>query len=75
VLTDLMFMNRGKIVLDCSMEDFENRYVEVMVRPDQVAAARALNPIQERSTTIRTAAGSPPSANRAPPASPTCSSR
>jgi ABC-2 type transport system ATP-binding protein len=54
VLTDLMFMNKGKIVLDCSMEDFENRYVEVMVRPDQVAAARALHPIQERQVFGRT---------------------
>jgi ABC-2 type transport system ATP-binding protein len=48
VLTDLMFINRGRIVLDCSMEEFESRYVEVMVRPEQVAAARALKPIHER---------------------------
>jgi ABC-2 type transport system ATP-binding protein len=48
VLTDLMFIDRGRIVLDCSMEDFDNRYVELMVRPEHVAAARALNPIHER---------------------------
>jgi len=48
VLTDLMFINRGRIVLDCSMEDFESRYAEVTVRPEQVAAARALKPIRER---------------------------
>jgi ABC-2 type transport system ATP-binding protein len=48
VLTDLMFINRGRIVLDCSMEEFESRYVEVTVRPDQVAAARALKPMHER---------------------------
>jgi len=48
VLTDVMFMNRGRIVLDCSMEDFESRYVEVMVRPEQIAAARALSPLHER---------------------------
>ena len=48
VLTDVMFVNRGRIVLDCSMEDFESRYVEVMVRADQVAAARALSPLHER---------------------------
>jgi ABC-2 type transport system ATP-binding protein len=48
VLTDLMFMNRGRIVLDCSMEDFESRYAEVMVAPDKVAAARALGPMHER---------------------------
>ncbi len=48
VLTDLMFINRGHIVLDCSMEEFERRYAEVTVRPEQVAAARALKPIHER---------------------------
>jgi ABC-2 type transport system ATP-binding protein len=48
VLTDLMFINRGRIVLDCSMEEFERRYLEVTVRPEQVAAARALKPLHER---------------------------
>ncbi len=48
VLTDLMFIDRGRIVLACSMEEFESRYAEVMVRPDQLAAARALHPIHER---------------------------
>lgn len=48
VLTDLMFINRGRIVLGCSMEEFESRYLEVTVRPEQVAAARALKPMHER---------------------------
>ena len=48
VLTDLMFINRGRIALSCSMEEFESRYVEVAVHPEQVAAARALKPIHER---------------------------
>jgi ABC-2 type transport system ATP-binding protein len=48
VLTDVMFMHRGRIVLNCSMEDFESRYVELKVNPDHVAAARALKPIHER---------------------------
>src|ERR1700723_1956255 len=48
VLTDVMFINRGRIVLDCSMEDIESRYLEVMVNPHRVAAARALRPIYER---------------------------
>src|ERR1700716_3002433 len=39
ILTDLIFMDRGRIVLSCSMEEFESRYVEVTVNPDQVAAA------------------------------------
>jgi ABC-2 type transport system ATP-binding protein len=48
VLTDLMFIDRGRIVLSCSMDEFEARYVEVMVRPEHLAAARALKPIHER---------------------------
>jgi ABC-2 type transport system ATP-binding protein len=48
VLTDLMFMDRGRIVLDCSMEEIESRYVELEAHPGQVAAARALKPIHER---------------------------
>jgi ABC-2 type transport system ATP-binding protein len=48
VITDLMFINRGRIVLDCSMEEFESRYVEVTVHPEKVAPARALKPIHER---------------------------
>jgi ABC-2 type transport system ATP-binding protein len=48
VLTDVMFINRGRIVFDRSMEDLQTRYAEVMVHPDHVAAARALRPIHER---------------------------
>jgi ABC-2 type transport system ATP-binding protein len=48
VLTDLMFINHGRIVLDTSMEEFESRYAEVQVSSDQLAAARALKPIFER---------------------------
>jgi ABC-2 type transport system ATP-binding protein len=48
VLTDLMFVDRGRVVLSCSMEEFESRYAEVTVNPDQLAAARVLKPIHER---------------------------
>ena len=48
VLTDLMFIDHGRIVLSCTMEEFESRYVEVMVNPEKVAAARALKPMHER---------------------------
>jgi ABC-2 type transport system ATP-binding protein len=48
VLTDLMFINHGRIVLECSMEEFESRYAEVMVHPDHVDGARSLKPIYER---------------------------
>jgi ABC-2 type transport system ATP-binding protein len=50
VLTDLMFINRGRIVLNCSMEEFETRYAEVMVNPERIAAARALKPVHERQS-------------------------
>lgn len=48
VLTDVIFLNHGRIALQCRMEEFEERYVEVMVDPPQLTAARALTPIQER---------------------------
>src|SRR5213594_3625376 len=48
VLTDLMFIDRGRIVFECSMEEFESRYLEVTVNPENAAAARALKPIHER---------------------------
>ncbi len=48
VLTDLMFIDRGRIVFDCSMEEIESRYLEVTVRPEQLGAARALRPIHDR---------------------------
>jgi ABC-2 type transport system ATP-binding protein len=47
VLTDLMFIDRGRIVLDSSMEDLESRYVELTVHPAQLAAARSLKPVSE----------------------------
>jgi ABC-2 type transport system ATP-binding protein len=48
ILTDVMFINHGRIVLDCSMEDFEARYLELTPRPECLAEARALKPIHER---------------------------
>lgn len=48
VLTDFMFIHRGRIVLGCSMEEFEIRYAEVTVHPERLAAARELRPIHER---------------------------
>ena len=48
VLTDVMFIDRGRIVFGCSMEEFESRYLEVMVNPERLSAARQLKPIHER---------------------------
>jgi ABC-2 type transport system ATP-binding protein len=50
VITDLMFINRGQAVLNCSMEELESRFTEVIVKPEQIVAARALKPIYERQS-------------------------
>lgn len=48
ILTDLMFINHGRIVLESRMEDLDQRFSEVMVPNDRAEAARALDPIHER---------------------------
>lgn len=48
VLTDVAFIDRGRIVLESSMEEFESRYSQLMVHPERVAEAQALGPIHER---------------------------
>src|ERR1700749_4035920 len=48
VITDLVFIDRGRLVLESTMEDFESRYVEAMVNPEAIEAARALGPMSER---------------------------
>ncbi len=48
ILTDVMFINRGRILLNASMENVNERYTTVSVKPAQVEAARALKPIQEQ---------------------------
>jgi ABC-2 type transport system ATP-binding protein len=50
VLTDVMFIDRGRIVFNRSMEEVESRYLELVVNPDQLAAARSLQPISERQS-------------------------
>jgi ABC-2 type transport system ATP-binding protein len=49
ILTDLLFIRDGKIILAASMDELGDRYVEVMVPADKLAAARALEPIDTRS--------------------------
>ena len=48
LLTDVLFINHGRIVLDAAVEDLPARYQQVVVAPDRAAAARALQPIYER---------------------------
>ncbi len=47
ILTDILFINDGRIVLDESMESLRDRFMEVAVVPDRADEARALNPIFE----------------------------
>jgi ABC-2 type transport system ATP-binding protein len=48
VLTDVVFLDRGRVALSASMEDLEARFVEVLVVDDRLAAGRALKPVSER---------------------------
>jgi ABC-2 type transport system ATP-binding protein len=48
LLTDIMFINDGKIILDTSMEDLPERYVELLASGENAEEARQLNPIYER---------------------------
>ncbi len=49
ILTDVMFIRDGKIVLTAAMDEVAERYTEVLTSADQIDAARALNPIDERA--------------------------
>ncbi|MDG1441816.1 MAG: ABC transporter ATP-binding protein [Pseudomonadales bacterium] len=48
ILTDLLFINKGKIVLDAAMDDLSEQYLEVLVSPEHVEQALALGPIYTR---------------------------
>jgi ABC-2 type transport system ATP-binding protein len=50
ILTDLVFIDRGRIVFVASMEEVESRYFEVAVLPEQLEAARGLKPMHERQS-------------------------
>jgi ABC-2 type transport system ATP-binding protein len=48
LLTDVLFIDKGRIVLDSSLEDIATRYAAVAVAADQLEAARAEKPFHER---------------------------
>jgi len=50
VLTDVVFINRGRIALGSSMDELGDRFAEVTVNPERLAAARALKPLRERQS-------------------------
>jgi ABC-2 type transport system ATP-binding protein len=49
LLTDVMFIEKGKLVLDTPVESLGERYAQLIARPEQAEAARALKPFSERS--------------------------
>ncbi len=48
LLTDLMFINEGRILLNASMETLPDSYVELVTSGDSADSARNLGPIYER---------------------------
>nr|WP_315396059.1 ABC transporter ATP-binding protein [uncultured Duganella sp.] len=49
ILTDLMFIQDGKISLAATMDEVGERFTEVMVEPPFIAAANALRPLTQRT--------------------------
>src|SRR5258706_9376013 len=54
LLTDVLFIDKGRIVLDSSLDDVATRFTAVAVTSDRVAAARAEKPFYERRTLGKT---------------------
>jgi ABC-2 type transport system ATP-binding protein len=54
LLTDVMFIEQGKIVLDTPVEQIGDRYAQLIVKQEQLEAARALKPFGERAVLGRT---------------------
>jgi len=44
----VLFIDRGRIVFRSSAEELDSKYLELTVNPDNVAAAKALKPMNER---------------------------
>ena len=50
LLTHLLFINGGRIVLDCPMDEIDEIYSEVLVPSNNLQRAKALAPIHSRDT-------------------------
>jgi len=48
MLTDLVFLDKGRVVLRCTADEYEERFVEVHVHPEHLELARDMDPIHER---------------------------
>jgi len=47
LLTDVMFINDGKILLDSTMDDLGEKYIELMASGENAQKARGLGPVSE----------------------------
>jgi ABC-2 type transport system ATP-binding protein len=54
ILTDVLFIEQGRIVLDSPIEALGQRFTQVLVRPEHLDTARALRPFHERNLLGRT---------------------
>jgi ABC-2 type transport system ATP-binding protein len=48
LVTDVLFIDCGKVLLDCSVEQIAARFQQLLAGPAQLEAARALQPFSER---------------------------
>ena len=48
LVTDVLFIEQGKLVVNCTIDELGTRYQQLVVAPDRLAAARALRPLNER---------------------------
>jgi ABC-2 type transport system ATP-binding protein len=55
ILTDVIFIQHGRIVLDATVDSLGQRFVQLVARPDRLEAARALAPFHEREVFGRVA--------------------
>ena len=55
MLSDIMFIRDGDLILHMQMETVSGKFAQVLVRPDNVAAASALNPIYSETRFGQTA--------------------
>jgi ABC-2 type transport system ATP-binding protein len=54
VLTDVMFVDQGRVVFSYEADDFESHFFELTVAQNAVDEARALRPMHERQSFGRT---------------------
>jgi ABC-2 type transport system ATP-binding protein len=55
LLTDVIFINRGHVVLDTSVDALSGRYIQLTVTSESAARARQLGPFHEREVFGRVA--------------------